>query len=55
MIYQRDCEYYYIELIHLLSDNDLYMSLYNKRKLDNKVIDLVKFLQKIKEEYDKER
>lgn len=54
MIYQRDCNDYYIELLHLLTEKDLYMNLSNKRKLDNKVIDLVKLLRKIKEDNDEE-
>lgn len=51
MLYNKDCSYYYIKLIHLLSDDDIWISLYNKRKLDKKVIELVNFLKKIEEEY----
>ena len=48
IIYDRNCDDYYIELIHLLTEKDLYMNLLDKKKLDNKVIDLVKLLRKIK-------
>ena len=50
IIYNRDFNNYYIELLHLLTDKDLHMNLLDKRKLDNKVIDLVKLLRKIKDD-----
>lgn len=41
---------YYIQLLHLLTDKDLHMNLLDKEKLDKKVIDLVEFLRKIKDD-----
>lgn len=53
MLYSKDYSDYYVKLIHLLTDDNIYISLHDKRLLDNKVITLVKFLQKIKEKSDK--
>lgn len=49
MLYTKDFSHYYIRLVHLLTDDNIYISLYDKRILDNKVVNLVKFLEKIKE------
>lgn len=50
MIYKKDCSEYYVELIHLLTDDKIWICLHDKRILDKKIINLVKFLRKIKEE-----
>ncbi len=50
IIYNRDCSDYYIELLHLLTEKDLYMNILDKKKLDKKVIDLVELLRKIKDD-----
>lgn len=50
IIYNKICNNYYLELIHLLTDKDLHMNMFDKKKLDKKVIDLVELLRKIKDD-----
>lgn len=50
IIYNRNCSDYYLELIHLLTEKDLYMNILDKKKLDKKVIYLVELLRKIKDD-----
>lgn len=48
MIYNKDISEYYVDLIHLLTDENIFICLYDKRILDKKIINLVKFLRKVK-------
>ena len=54
MLYNKNLCNEYLELIHRLTDQDLWLCLADKRVLDNKVLSLLKLLRKLKEKCDKE-
>lgn len=47
MIYNKNYNDLYIELLHRLTNQDFYLCLSDKRILDKKVFDLVRFLRKL--------
>lgn len=47
MLYYSDISYYYLELIHLLTSNYIWIDIKNKEIIDRKVKELVKILKEI--------
>ena len=47
MIYNKNYNDFYVELIHRLTNQDFYLCLSDKHILDKKVFDLVRFLRKL--------